>query len=157
MSNRKCSNFRHRLQTSMPRPPQSAHRELFGFVHRWIMFFQHLNVLVSPCLRVLWPCFRLASEVRSRCRHPQDFVLPDTSLLFSAMNRVPQSHKTSLLARPSGVDGASAKTESLVNLWPTLDIRLDMALVLSMFCKWRAHGDNRRSLRFSKIYSGVQA
>jgi hypothetical protein len=84
-------------------------------------------------------------------------VLPDTSLLFSAMNRVPQSHKTSLLARPSGVDGASAKTESLVNLWPTLDIRLDMALVLSMFCKWRAHGDNRRSLRFSKIYSGVQA
>lgn len=121
ISFRKFSNFIHRLQTVMPRPPYLGYQWLFGFRQR-VLIPLHLLYAMLRCPFLEWPWVNRCFFTTSSARQPHERVWPTTNCKFRTTTMDPQSqihreHVLNLLPVRSGA--ASSSTSSLQNRRPT--------------------------------------
>src|SRR6185312_7421700 len=123
MSAKKFSNFLHRVQTVIPRPPYRANRLFFSFVHRSIIRAQELYVLeVLPDVEC--PCLNAVADAISRCSHPHESVDPLVRCDPRTVFRFPQSQRHSHITEPLLLRPFCRSTSKRPNCFPVRSFTL---------------------------------
>ncbi len=124
MSAKKFSNFSHRLQTLIPRPPYKLYLAAFGSLHRAHIERQEAYSLLNRTLSAARSCGTKFLSNFSRIlngsytKHPQLRDCPCVNVYAITSRSVPQSHLHRHLTALLGLFAARSMTRKRPNLWP---------------------------------------